>query len=183
MPVPDFSPGEVLTAAAMDSIGLWKIAETTFSTTATPFINGCFSSNYQNYLVQFVVNGSGAGNLFYRMRSGVSTPETGAVYDRFGFFFSIGGAIVSLISSNTSAAFSSDITAGGNSRTSGSLTIYSPNESTHTIVNSQTWDNSSGALYFPSHRIETTTQYTGIELTTLGGPTLTGTMRVYGYRN
>lgn len=183
MPVPDFSPGEVLTAAAMDSIGLWKIAETTFSTTATPFINGCFSSNYQNYLVQFVVNGSGTGNLFFRTRSGINTPETGAVYDRYGFYFGAGGTTVSLNNNNLVGGYSSDVAAGGNSRASGSLTIYSPNEATHTIVNSHTWDNSSGAVFFPSHRIETTTQYTGIELTTIGGPTLTGTMRVYGYRN
>ena len=181
MPVPDFSPGEVLTAAAMDQVGLWKIAETSFTTTATPFINGCFSSNYQNYLVKIVLNGSGTGNVFFRMRSGTSTPETGAVYDRYGFSWTTVG--VNLVNPNNTAGYIADIAAAGNSRTAGDLHIFNPNEATNTIVNSQVWDTLNGTLFFPTARIETTTQYTGIEITTLGGPTLTGTMRVYGYRN
>jgi hypothetical protein len=66
MPVPDFSPGEVLTAAAMDSIGLWKITPTSVSGTGASLsgsnvvvtsggsnftVNGAFNSNFRNYKV------------------------------------------------------------------------------------------------------------------------------------
>jgi hypothetical protein len=179
MPVPDFSPGEVLTAAAMDSIGLWKIAETSFTTAATPFINGCFSSDYQNYLVQVVAVGSGTADLYFRMRSGVSTPETGLVYDRYGFNWIVSAN--NLVSPNLSAAFIAGV--GTTSSLVGAITLYRPNETVHTVTNSHSWSNSSGGVFFPTHRIETTTAYTGIELTTLSATTLTGTMRVYGYRN
>jgi hypothetical protein len=179
MPVPDFSPGEVLTAAAMDSIGLWKIGETSFTTAANPFINGCFSSDYQNYLVQVVAISSTGADLYFRMRSGVNTPETGGVYDRYGFNWGTSG--VNMVSANLVAAVISDI--GTTSKAVGNVNFYGPNEAVHTIVNSHSWGNNTGAVYFPTHRIETTTAYTGIELTTLTAATLTGTMRVYGYRN
>ena len=180
MPVPDFSPGEVLTAAAMDSIGLWKIAETSFTTAANPFINGCFSSNYQNYLVKILVQASTPVNLFVRVRSGVSTPETGSVYDGYGFRFDTG--ISSLISANQTRQYLCDVSATANFRSAIALDFYGPNETQHTVMNSHSWDSNTGAVYFPSSRIETTTAYTGIDLVPSSG-TLTGTMRVYGYRN
>jgi hypothetical protein len=177
---PDFTAGQILTAAQMNQLGSFKIAETTFTTTANPFINGCFTSDYQNYLVQVVVVGSAAGDLFFRMRLGASTPESNLVYDRFGF--SWGTSATNLVSANLSAGLISDVGDTANSRAVGSLSIYSPNETTHTTVNSQSWGNSTGTVFFPTHRIETTTAYTGIELTTLSATTLTGSMRVYGFR-
>jgi hypothetical protein len=181
MPVPDFSPGEIWTADAADSIGLWKIAETSFTNAANPFINGCFSSDYQNYLVQVVATASGGADLYFRMRSGVNTPETGAVYDRFGFVW--GTSATNLVLANLTAAVISDISSFAPANAVGSVTFYNPNLAVHTVTNSHSWGMSSGSVFFPSFRIETTTQYTGIELTTLSAVTLTGTMRVYGYRN
>jgi len=51
MPVPDFSPGEVLTAAAMDSIGLWKTASATATSGSALNIANCFSADYDAYRV------------------------------------------------------------------------------------------------------------------------------------
>jgi hypothetical protein len=51
MPVPDFSPGEVLTAAAMDSIGLWKVASASATTGTQLYFSNCFSANYDSYRV------------------------------------------------------------------------------------------------------------------------------------
>jgi len=185
MAIKTFTTGEVLTASDTNTYlanaGLVFIAETSFTTTANPFINGCFSSTYQNYLVQVVALGSVASEpLYFRVRSGVSTPETGAVYDRYGFYWGTSG--VDLVNANLVAAYMGDVGNAANSSTVGALTLYRPNQAAHTVINSQSWSNATGAVYFPTHRIETTTVYTGIELTTLGSSTLTGTMRVYGYR-
>ena len=181
MPVPDFSPGEVLTAAAMDSIGLWKIAETSFANAATPFINGCFSSDYQNYLVKVTAIATDTTNIYFRMRSGVDTPEAGAVYDRFGF--SWGTSASNLVSANQIEAYLGDIPSTTAASTSATIEFFRPNETVGTIVNTHTWGGGSGSVFLPSYRIETTVAYTGIQLLTLGANTLTGTMRVYGYRN
>jgi hypothetical protein len=53
MPVPDFSPGEVLTAAAMDSIGLWLVKTQTIPSTATTSVTvtDAFSSTYDMYRI------------------------------------------------------------------------------------------------------------------------------------
>jgi hypothetical protein len=184
MPVPDFSPGEVLTAAAMDSIGLWKIAETSFTTAANPFINGCFSSDYQNYVVKIFAQASANQFLSFRLRSGTSTPETGAVYDRFGFEFTGAGSISSLIAANQSAGFLADIANVGNNQSACTIDLFGPNNTIPTIINTHSTGLSSGQVLLPSYRVETNTAYTGIELVASGvGTTLTGTMRVYGYRN
>ena len=50
MPVPDFSPGEILTAGAMDSIGMWKVASTAFNGNGFSMDN-VFTSNYTNYRI------------------------------------------------------------------------------------------------------------------------------------
>jgi hypothetical protein len=180
MSYPDFVSGDVLNASDMNAVGLWKIAETTFTTSANPFINGCFSSTYENYVVKFMVEASTPVNLSFRVRSGTSTPETGAVYDAFGFFFSAG--INSAVLANQTSGKLCDVTNVGGNRSAGTLDIFGPNTPRPTILNTQSWDSNSGGVYFPSFRIETNTAYTGIELVPSSG-TLTGTMRVYGYRN
>jgi len=80
MPVPDFSPGEVLTAAAMDSIGLWKVASATVSLGTTPLnIVGVFdSSKYQNYklvLRQYTVSTS--SRIEFKFLSGTTPTSLG----------------------------------------------------------------------------------------------------------
>jgi hypothetical protein len=180
MSFPSFSTGEVLTAADMNAVGLWLVGSTTFVTTATPFINGCFTSDYENYRVLINAEASTATNLRFRMRSGTSTPETGAVYDRFGFSFV--GSVTNQISSNENAGFLGDITNSGGNRTVVSADIFNANATRPTEVMPYTWGSNSGTVYLMTFRIETNTVYTGLELYTDSG-TLTGSMRVYGYRN
>jgi hypothetical protein len=51
MPVPDFSPGEVLTAAAMDSIGLWKVVSGNATTGTVLSISNCFTADYDAFRI------------------------------------------------------------------------------------------------------------------------------------
>jgi hypothetical protein len=70
MPVPDFSPGEVLTASAMDSIGLWLVKTQTVGTgVSSVTVTGAFSSTYDNYLVT-VSGGTSSGNTTLSFRCG-----------------------------------------------------------------------------------------------------------------
>ena len=182
MPVPSFSVGEVLTSSAMNQVGLWKIAETTFTNSATPFINGCFSSDYQNYVVKMVLTSAGsATNVFFRFRSGTSTPENGAVYDRYGCRWST--SAINMVSANLTNAHLIDVTSTTSHRGVVTMDIFSPNETIYTVINTHSWDSNTGEVWFPSYRMETTTAYTGLEISSYGGSNLTGSIRVYGYRN
>jgi hypothetical protein len=180
MTFPSFSSGEVLRAADMNAVGMWLIGSTTFTNTATPFINGCFTSDYQNYLVKVNLTASASADVSFRMRFGTNTPDGGAVYDRYAYYWS--GGIVNFNGFNSVNGYLTDTT-NSNNRGVAELNLYSPNEVAHTTTTSYGWGGSSGAVYSIINRIETTTQYTGIELTTGGAATLSGSLRVYGYRN
>jgi hypothetical protein len=69
MPVPDFSPGEVLTAGAMDSIGMWKVYSASFAgVTSVILPDGTFNANYRNYrlIYNIAVNADSAFTLRLR---------------------------------------------------------------------------------------------------------------------
>jgi hypothetical protein len=181
MTFPSFTAGEVLRAQDMNAVGMWLVGSTTFTNTTTAFVNQCFTSDYQNYVIEVVAQASAPTDLYFRMRSGVNTPETGAVYDRFGFAW--GTSATNLVVANLTAAVIADITNVGTNRTAGRVTLYGPNNTEHTITNGHAWGSNSGSVFFPTFRIETSTQYTGIEIGSMSTPTITGSLRVYGLRN
>jgi hypothetical protein len=180
---PVFTSGAILTAAQMNAVGMWLVGETTFAASAKPYINGCFTSDYDNYLVNFSVYGSAAANLFFQMRSATSTEETGAVYDRYGFQWTGAGGAQDLTSANQTSALLGDVSTTSSSRTTGNVAFYAPNLSNvNTVAIVTVYDGNNGYSRLPMHRIETNTQYTGLQLAPSSG-TLTGTMKVYGYHN
>jgi hypothetical protein len=84
MPVPDFAPGEVLTAAAMDRVGLWKIATGTLSLTTTPTnVTGVFSSDYKQYRLLLNVTNKSA-SIRVDMKYIVGTTPTSTNYYQAG---------------------------------------------------------------------------------------------------
>jgi hypothetical protein len=179
MPVPDFTPGEVLTAAAMDSIGLWKIAETSFTTTATPFIDGCFSADYENYVVVFRGLSSITGQ-YTNVQLRAATVAKAANYSRGG-----------LVATTASGLFSDSGATGQNGwRVAGqsssgiyaTMNFYRPFTSAETGYTVQS--SYVGNLY--SHAGTQTESYSadGFQIIASGNAaTYTGTLRVYGYRN
>ena len=182
MAIKTFTTGEVLTAADTNTYlansGLVYVAGTTFATTANPFINGCFSSSFQNYRVVINIVGSAISNLRMRVRSGTSTVETAIVYDRWGFSV-LAGAVTNETSSGQTSMF-----LGGyysDEVTTYSFDLFQPNQTTRTNMMPLAWSSATGATYLMPGRITTNTAYTGIEIFGDSG-TLTGSIRVYGYR-
>jgi hypothetical protein len=83
MPVPDFSPGEVLTAAAMDSIGLWKVASGSFSAASNVPVIDCFISNYKNYRVLIEIESASTTatrNITFQFRDSSGNDATANYY-------------------------------------------------------------------------------------------------------
>lgn len=152
----------------------------TFASASTISVNGCFTSSYDNYRVMVTsTSGSTSERLLIRMRAS-GTDNSGAT--AYGF---------SLVQSATSGAWinldfstgTSSLTCGYKNstlRSSESLDLYAPflAEQTAIVVSGQY-----GVIPFVgggSHNVSTS--YDGFSLICATGD-VTGSLRVYGYRN
>jgi hypothetical protein len=184
MPVPDFSPGEVLTAAAMDSIGLWKVASGPLSSSTTVF-ESCFTDDFTNYRI--VIDSptlSASDTLFYRLYSG-ATPNTTANYSFAFRGLTIGGAASDSSFTAASAGITGFTQNVLNNVVLGavSMDIYGPKLAQRTFATHL------AALYAGAfvgrsgmsiHDV--TTAFDGIGFMTLSATTMTGNVTIYGYR-
>jgi hypothetical protein len=185
MPVPDFSPGEVLTAAAMDSIGLWKVAEGALSGSTTDFV-GCFTSDFDNYRI--VINSIAfniAGDLYFRFLNG-TTPLTTATY-RYSYL-GINAAGTGLNNFNNGFAYgytgvSNDGGANGLEIGLWTFDLMNVTAAQRSIGNSHavTYSGAFGTRVGLAMN-NTTAAHDGIQLTTASAATVTGNVVIYGYR-
>jgi hypothetical protein len=176
MPVPDFAPGEVLTAAAMDSIGLWLVKTQTVGTgVSTVTVSDVFSANYDNYRI--IISGgtaSSAGNNCLFQFGGITTN----VYSAAGYFVTYGTATVSAYAPAAGATWL--VGFWGQDSTSISMDVINPQKAKHKGMNTLS---SMQFNYSFTGQCASTTVATGFTLTPAAG-TITGqTIRVYGYRN
>ena len=176
MPVPDFSPGEVLTAAAMDSIGLWLVKTQTIGTAVSSVtVTDAFSADYDNYKIM-ISGGQGSASTNLRYNNTGSTTQ----------YYSAG--TVTLYSTKAVAGFStnnaSSIIAGSvlTSLISCDLTVINPFLAKDTLFSIGQVvfgaDAGTGAAIHSS-----AVSYTGFTLAPQSGTFTGGTIRVYGYRN
>ena len=177
MPVPDFSPGEVLTAAAMDSIGMWLVKTQTIGTgVSSVTMTGVFSANYENYKI--VVSG-GIVSIGTNYRMYLGGGSNGNYYGTQYFDLASGGgtgvnrvnagnswyigAVASTISGQLSLEMSNPFVA---SRTSFSGTYAGNNY-----------------VGWSGGQLADATQYTSLTIIADGATMTGGIIRVYGYRN
>jgi hypothetical protein len=189
MPVPDFSPGEVLTAAAMDSIGLWKITEVAFSAQSQVDFLNVFSSSYVSYKIVFHdYTQSSANEMNIRLR------DSGGVISSSNYDMSrlesTGTAPSDTKNAFTFTAASgwtlSYVPSAAGAGINSTMEIYRPNEVAYTRFTAHTarFDNATGGLYNVTAvgGFRLTTQMTGFSLLAPGGATISGKVSVYGQR-
>ena len=185
MPVPDFAPGEVWTASAADSIGLWRVGGGALSGTTTDFV-GCFTSNYRNYrIVIDQIRWSGTGDLYFRMLNN-TTPEQSAVYS-----WAFNGLSATNVASNSNGngqtlGYLGTTNNGLNNQSIGSASfdIYAPNIAAPTLftgVGIGVITDFVSKAGIAAHNVSTA--YNGIRLMTGSAVTVTGNVSIYGYRN
>jgi hypothetical protein len=89
MSFPSFATGEVLTAADMNAVGLWKVVTTGTTSSSNLIVDNVFTSTYTNYRLVFSeITGSGVTGLNLLWRSGGSTISLSNYYGlRQGFFY------------------------------------------------------------------------------------------------
>ena len=91
MPVPVFTAGEVLTAANMNQIGLWKVASGSIALTTSPVnITSVFDdTKFSNYRVLFnVTNRSGTNSFYIKFIAG-TTPTSVNYFSNHFFAFNL----------------------------------------------------------------------------------------------
>lgn len=180
MTFPSFSSGEVLRAADMNAVGSWLITTVTLTGTSVNVAN-CFSADYQNYRIVFSgVTVTGAADVAWRLRAGAST-ATGANYEQQSV--TVNGGVASGIADVAATSFRGCL--GGTTYESQSvLDICRPFVADTTSYTYTGFGHFSGTYYFRSgggiHTL--TTSYDSINFFTIG-TAMTGTARIYGYRD
>ena len=175
---PVFSAGAVLTAGQMNKVGLWLVSEKSFSATATWACQSVFTSDFDSYrLVASCTTGAGgAAQIQVQMMVG-ATPTAGAGYNYYFRGITWAGA-----NDNTAGS------AGGNwfiARTNGGewsmvMDLINPNLAKNTFVTTQGTDTS--LQYQCGGYHNSTTQFDGIQFYNSGAANMTGTVKIYGYR-
>jgi hypothetical protein len=180
MPVPDFAPGEVLTAAAMDSIGLWRVGGGTFSGVGTGGQTfSAFTADYDNYQIIFsdtFGNGAPAGFVF-RLSAGATPSTTG--YSWAGNYSSYATSPVqtNFGQSNGTNIYIGDISSG---YTMGvTMTLQAPRLAQWTMLRWEGTFQDNNVQGNGVHKVNTS--YDSFWIAPLSG-TLTGKYDIYGYR-
>jgi hypothetical protein len=176
MPVPDFSPGEVLTAAAMDSIGLWLVKTQTVGTTVSSVtVTAAFSATYDNYLVTY--NGgtsSSSGIIGLRLGATATNYKTSYVYTSWNN--TVLGA-----GSSTDTLFGRFGRHGASAQSVGHCQLFNPFATAPTRFVGNDISATDGGSFVGF--MDNSTSYTDFTLIPNTGTLTGGTIRVYGYRN
>jgi hypothetical protein len=174
---PTFSSGAVLTAAQMNSVGLWLVKTQTVGNAVTSVtVTGAFSADYDSYKIIYT-GGSGTINDQIRMTLGGST---GGYYSALNYVFYSGGTGV--LTGNGIAYWNV-----GSQKTVGNsidIDIHNP------FLGDETWFNghyvgvqAGGVVGAIAGYHDQGLSYSAFTLTAGAGTITGGTIKVYGYRN
>lgn len=156
--------------------GLVKITDNTFSAASAVNVNNCFSSTYTNYMILIdLTTSASAGTISLRLRA--SGTDAATNYNYFGPY---GGSSSGNI--NNSAQTEWFVAGSYNSATVCAICdVFQPNVAAQTRAGISMFDSRNiVGLYGGIHT--TSSAYDGFSLI-IGSGTITGTLRVYGYRN
>ena len=154
----------------------------TFSGASSVSINGCFTSNYDNYRV-VLNNGtnSNTANITFRFRT-TSDDSTSNYYMQRNIVNQSGTASASSDNGTTSYTLSSNTS--GASLVAHSMDIISPYLSNNTFIYGSGFSDVGGSYgtRFYGAQFNASTSFTGFSLINSSG-NFSGTLRIYGYRN
>jgi hypothetical protein len=179
------STGQVLTVAsgaptwatpAATASGLTLISTTTLTASGSFNINGCFSSTYDDYIIQIDnLVGSAASYLTYGLRTGSTNATT--LYKRALFSYTYAGTNLSAGQTTNGAVGSMDWTTSNADAAGATVTLNGPflSKATNIFVsmNSNDYAVVSAGLHASA------TSYDSLWFT-LGSGTVTGSVKIYG---
>jgi len=182
MPVPDFSPGEVLTAQAMDSVAMWLVKTQTVGTTvASVTVEDAFSSTYDNYKISYT-GGQGSTSHGLALQLGIGATMTASAYFGGIIFINVGANAVQHVTYNGTAS-AGDLGGGGATYSTMTAEILQPNFAKNTFISGGFQLIDFGRVGSHAYTQNSTTQFTSFRITPSAGTLTGGTIRVYGFRN
>jgi hypothetical protein len=177
MPVPNFSPGEVLTAGAMDSIGLWLVKSQTIGAgVSSVSVTGAFSADYDNYKIMISGGVASATNTEIGLQMGTNTVNyfNSLIYFNWN---SSGNAFAFAAAFNTMKYMG----AGDTSNLYLNVDVQSPFLTKRTLASSLSGiDDARGG--WSQCLLKDNTSYTSFTIVATGGTLTGGTISVYGYK-
>jgi len=176
MAVPSFTTGEVLTAANMNVVGLWRVGSITFTGQTGANLDSVFTSSFRNYLIVADLTTSASETIIYQLRAG-GTTNTGLNVSAVQSYFQYGtaGNFFNQITNQTYGYFAYVDTNGAGCQ----LNLFGPQLAKYTYSTA-----TAPAITFPSFsqsKHAVATQYDGIRIASFGAATITGRVDVYGY--
>jgi len=175
---PDFVNATALDASSLNAVGLWLVDQKTVTAQSTITFDNLFTSDFANYLFTINFSAVSTSTTFrYLLRASGSNNASNNTVST-GFYQTVGTATVvgDVQAAITYGKYGYSDTNGA----AGTLQVLQPKLANYTYAHSDILANNFLAHYDMVH--QTTTAYDGIEFTTAAG-TMTGTIRVYGYRN
>jgi hypothetical protein len=188
MPVPDFSPGEVLTAAAMDSIGLWKVAAVSFTNETAVPMNDVFTTNFVNYRLLVRLTATASTDARLSIRYGNAGSFENSNYANFVFFVGVPGSGVFANETTATEVFINQI-GGSFMPATSSIDIFNPKLAERTSYNLnaaasyQTGAGQQRVALMGSGYHNANTAYASLEIRNTAGTNITGSAVLYGYRD
>lgn len=163
------------------NVGLVPLSTTSMSGTTIDFTS-VFSSTYDNYRIIFtnVKVGTGSTAVRLRMLSG-STPASGSgdyVYGGWSSAYNSSGLSAIFSGTTSTHTFLGEWAADGRFCI---LDVLTPNLANYTGFSMQNYGASGAYSHNGLHAVNTA--YNGFRIFADGGGTITGTARIYGYRN
>lgn len=189
MPVPVFSAGEVLTAANMNAVGMWKVGS--FSGNGTSNLITCdnvFTTDYQNYRVVISMSPAGVNNIAAWMQyinTSGTVVTTGYYSSIYSQDYASGTTGFGTMRSSSGVVYLGWIPSSGGFL-GATFDIYRPRETAQTVTSGTYVGINSGSAYAGGQIMAQTTvntQMRGFRVQADGSPNLTATIRVYGYRD
>lgn len=177
MPVPVFTTGEVLTAANMNQVGLWRVGGGSFSAATSFDITG-ISSSYIYYKAVFSMTTSVTAGLQAVLYDG-TTARNSLYYAGVGYA-DYANAVGGANSSNSTTFFwAGQATSAYRSQTVIEFRRKASEQFTFTLQAFEA--NTFRAIHSAGFR-NATDAFDRIRITPAGGATATGEWRLYGYR-
>jgi hypothetical protein len=177
---PDFTSGAVLTAAQMNSVGLWLVkTQTVGSGVSSVTVTGAFSADFDNYKI--VISGGAGSTVGQTLNMTLGATATGYSFGALAIGFATGSQ--TFINGNNTTSWSRVGIANTNS-INGEIELFSPNLAKRTHYNGQYVQTMiNGNAVNSGGLLDDATQYTAFTLTPASGTITGGTISVYGYRN
>jgi hypothetical protein len=164
------------TVTGISSGGLVLVTSQSFTTASAVNVNSCFTSTYDYYRV-LVVAASSAANAALRLRMRLSGTDATTNYD----YQQLVGNNTAVSAALNSSQGQAEIGGMNTSQTTVSLDIHNPALAAATLYSSHGWDGR-GMVRLYGGRHTTATAYDGFSIYGDTG-TITGTVKVYGYKN